>query len=97
MFLDQYALRAGQPLVQGLDEGLSNSARGILVCSGASEDSQWWIAEYESMEGRANRDPSFEFVVVLVDEIELPALGGRRIFVNFKDAREGTRCPGEYF
>lgn len=94
VFLDQYVLQAGQPLVRGLDEGLEKSAKGILVWSAESDDSEWCKSEYETMEGKANTDPNFKYVIVLVDDIKPPPLARRRILVDFKDSREGPRGAG---
>ena len=89
VFLDQVVLRAGDLLIQSLEEGLKQSQAGVLVYSSDSGDSSWVRREYETMERRADEDPDFAFVPVSLDDTELPEFARNRIFLEFSEYPDG--------
>src|SRR3954469_12851239 len=61
-FLDQYVLRAGDPLIKVLQNALSASQAGVLIWSDATRDSEWVEREYHVLETQATEKPDFQFV-----------------------------------
>lgn len=89
VFVDQVALKPGDKLVKALEDGLKTSRAGILIWSAVSADSDWVRREYEVMETRGDRDPSFNFVPVKLDDSELPDFAERRLFLDFSSYPDG--------
>src|SRR4051794_40025433 len=46
VFLDQVALKAGDPLTRSLQDALRTSQAGVLIWSTATADSEWVEREY---------------------------------------------------
>ena len=92
--MDQYVLKAGQPLTTQLDEALAKSASVVMVWSSATEDSEWCKKVYESFKTRQSNDPSFRFVLVKLDTVQLPFFMQAKLWLDFSDAREGPRGAG---
>lgn len=83
VFLDQCALKAGDPLIKALQKALSASQAGILIWSRASQDSEWVQREYEVMEAETIERKNFQFIPVRLDQTKLPPFAARRIFLDF--------------
>jgi tetratricopeptide (TPR) repeat protein len=89
VFLDQVVLRAGDPLVGGLQDGLKSSQAGVLIWSSATKDSAWVEREYETLERLATERKGFRFVAIKLDRSELPVFAANRIFLDFADYPDG--------
>jgi tetratricopeptide (TPR) repeat protein len=89
VFLDQTALRAGDPLVKNLQDGLKTSQAGILIWSSATQDSAWVEREYETLERLASERKDFRFVPIRLDRSKLPVFAENRIFLDFADYPDG--------
>jgi tetratricopeptide (TPR) repeat protein len=89
VFLDQTVLRAGDPLVKGLQDGLKASQTGVLIWSSATQDSEWVEREYEALERLATERKDFRFVPIRLDHSKLPLFAGNRIFLDFADYPDG--------
>ena len=50
VFLDQCVLKAGDPLIEELQQALRTSQAGVLVWSTATQDSDWVAREYQVLE-----------------------------------------------
>ena len=48
----------------------------------------------QSFETRQSNDPSFRFVLVKLDTVQLPLIAQARLWLDFSDAREGPRGAG---
>ncbi|HEX8338910.1 MAG TPA: TRAFs-binding domain-containing protein [Pyrinomonadaceae bacterium] len=94
VFLDQYVLSSAEPLVQSLDEGLAQSASGVLIWSNSYSDSEWCKSEYYAMVTRRRRDREFFFVVTKLDDVQLPPMAEEMLFTDFSAFREGPRGNG---
>jgi tetratricopeptide (TPR) repeat protein len=93
VFLDQYVLRASDVLTRSLEQGLTQSASGVLIWSTATEDSDWCRKEYDAMELRRTQE-TFPYVVVKLDSVKLPLFAAQRIYIDFSEEREGPRGTG---
>ncbi len=93
VFLDQFVLVTGQPLVGQLEANLERSASGVLLWSSAAADSKWVKREYNQMQAVAieSEDSGFPFhlVVAKLDAKELPAFARTSIYVDFSDYPDG--------
>ena len=89
VFLDQYVLKIGDPLMKELQTALATSQAGILIWSNASSDSEWVAREYETLENLCNNKKGFQFVPIKLDSAELPLFVERRIFLDFSSYPEG--------
>jgi len=89
VFIDQCALKAGDPLIRRLQDALSTSQSGVLVWSRATEDSEWVAREYETLERLATEKKDFIFVPVALDGSKLPAFAGSRIYLDFSSYPDG--------
>ena len=49
VFLDEWELVPGDSFIAGLEQGLENSAGGVLVCTPGALESGWVRAEYDRM------------------------------------------------
>lgn len=94
-FLDQFALVPGDSLVRSLEEGLEQSATGVIVWSTENRDSAWVRQEYESMVAlQSRRGSGFRFVVAKLDADELPLFASKSLHQDFSDSPEGPRGTG---
>jgi hypothetical protein len=89
VFLDQCVLKAGDALIKGIQNALSNSQAGVLIWSNATRDSEWVEREYEVLETLANEKKGFQFVPVRLDQSKLPVIVKRRIFLDFSSYPDG--------
>jgi len=89
VFLDQVVLKAGDPLIKNLQQGLQNSQAGVLVWSSATRDSEWVEREYEVMERLATSKKGFQFVPVKLDSSEPPLFAANRVFLDFSSYPDG--------
>jgi tetratricopeptide (TPR) repeat protein len=89
VFLDQCVLKPGDQLVRKIEDGLMVSQFGILIWSKATRDSEWVQEEYQIMVNRNKKDPSFNFVVVKLDDSETPLMADNRIFIDFSSYPDG--------
>lgn len=94
VFLDQFVLATAAPLASSLNEALAQSATAIMVWSDAYDESAWCRKEYGALESREGTDPAFRFVVVKLDATPLPAFAGTRVYVDFREYRDGPGGSG---
>lgn len=89
VFLDQVALKAGDPLIDALQKALEASQAGVLIWSTASGNSEWVSKEYQTLENLAVENRDFQFVPVRLDRSPLPLFAKNRIFLDFADYPDG--------
>ena len=89
VFLDQYVLKAGDLLINQLEDGLENSQAGVLIWSNATADSKWVNQEYNTLQRKATTEPDFIFVPVKLDGTELPSFAKNRIYADFTTYPDG--------
>jgi hypothetical protein len=89
VFLDQVALKAGEPIIDALQKALQASQAGVLIWSSASGDSEWVSKEYQTLEKLAGGNKGFQFVPIRLDCSPLPPFAENRIFLDFADYPDG--------
>ena len=89
VFLDQCVLKAGDPLIEELQQALRTSQAGVLVWSMATQDSDWVAREYQVLERLATEKRGFRFVPVRLDSSALPLFAENRIFLDFSEYPDG--------
>ncbi len=93
VFMDQFALVAGQGLASQLGANLARSASGVIVWSQRSADSQWVWNEVDSMSARRNNlahsDFPFFLLVATLDGVLPPALMDGQIYLDFTEYPDG--------
>ncbi len=89
VFIDQCALKAGDELIDRLEEALETSQSGVLIYSQATADSAWVKKEYQTLERLATDKPGFQFVPVRLDNSKLPLFAASRIFLDFSSYPDG--------
>jgi hypothetical protein len=90
VFMDQYVLGANDRLAEALETHLAASATGVLIWSHQAADSQWCRREYYNFDGREAAQSGFRYVVVNVDGSDLPAFAQQKIWLDFRDLRDGA-------
>lgn len=90
VFVDQYVLAASDHLRNSLEQGLTRSAAGILVWSTHTRDSRWCQDEYHAMES-LKQNQGFNYVVAILDKVELPLWAQKYIYIDFSGQPEGPR------
>jgi tetratricopeptide (TPR) repeat protein len=93
-FLDQYVLTAAAPLAISLGEALDASQSGIMIWSGAFEDSAWCKQEFGKLETMQNAGSGFRYAIAKVDNSELTGLAATKLWVDFSNQPEGPGGSG---
>jgi hypothetical protein len=92
VFLDQLEIAVGDSLVRRLDNALQSSHAGIIVWSTRYEDSEWCLTEYETMQTlRNDKAAKFRFVVAKLNDVELPPMVRKDVYVDFSDYPNGPQ------
>ncbi|MEM8963591.1 MAG: toll/interleukin-1 receptor domain-containing protein, partial [Acidobacteriota bacterium] len=89
VFLDQYVLKAGDALINTLEDALQSSQNGVLLYSRDTADSEWVRREYQALERLATRKDGFQFVPVQLDDFEPPLFAANRVYLSFADYPDG--------
>jgi hypothetical protein len=91
IFLDQYELAAGTELDIELSQHLSKSASAVLVWTDAASESEWVRAEHRKIMALKRQRKDFHYVVVKLDNVELPFTDLGAIYVDFTNYPDGPR------
>ena len=92
VFLDEWELVGGDRVTGRLEEGIRNSASGVLVVSPHSLSRPWVREEYEALLWHAVQRPEQRRLIpVLYVDAELPEFLANRLWVDFRGA--GTTGP----
>ena len=89
VFLDQYSLSAADRLEASLERHLQQSGSGVLIWSSRSEDSEWCQKERIAFSQLESAKPGFQYVVVKLDDADLPLLAKQKLWIDFSGSREG--------
>ncbi|MFV8324902.1 TRAFs-binding domain-containing protein [Flavobacterium sp. ZS1P14] len=89
VFLDQYVIKAGDVLIEKLEDALEKSQAGILIWSNEARDSDWVKKEYYVLEKKATKDTDFHFIPVRINQVNLPLFADNRIFIDFTAYPDG--------
>jgi hypothetical protein len=92
VFLDEWELVGGDRVTGRLEEGIRDSASGVLVVSPHSLSRPWVREEYEALLRHAVQQPEQRRLIpVLYVDAELPEFLANRLWVDFRGA--GTTGP----
>jgi len=89
VFMDQFVLTTSDALQRQLETALSRSATGILIWSHRSEDSEWCRLEYDALRTLETAKSGFRFIVVNVDQAQLPLFARAKLWIDFSTQRDG--------
>lgn len=93
VFLDQFALVAGQGLTSQLGENLERSASGVLIWSTRTQDSAWVKAEIDAMNAKQKNSQASEFpfyyIVASLDGQKPPGLLAGQFYIDFSAYPDG--------
>ena len=91
VFLDEWELVGGDRVTGRLEEGIRESANGVLVVSPHALSRPWVREEYEALLRQAVEQPGRRLIPVLYADAELPPFLANRLWVDFRGA--GTTGP----
>jgi TIR domain/MAP3K TRAFs-binding domain len=94
VFLDQYVLTAAAPLALSLGEALETSQSAILIWSRKYEDSEWLRKEFAALETIEHAKNGFHYVIVRVDDSQMPGFAAAKLWIDFSQQPEGPGGSG---
>jgi len=86
VFLDQWEIGIGEPLVERIDEGLARASSGLIIYGRRTRESKWVATEYAAMARRAI-ERGMRLVPVLLADVELPSILSTRMGADFRDCQ----------
>ena len=89
VFVDQYSLSAADRLEISLERHMQQSAAGVLIWSNRSEDSEWCEMERTALSQLESEKRGFRYVVVKLDDAELPLRARQKLWIDFSSSRDG--------
>jgi predicted Zn-dependent protease len=94
VFMDQFVLTTSGGLNVQLEQNLERSATAVLIWSSRSEESKWCMDEYNALRTLEDSKPGFRYVVLRVDEIELPTFARAKLWIDFSNQPDGPTGTG---
>jgi tetratricopeptide (TPR) repeat protein len=94
VFMDQFVLTTSGGLNAQLEQHLERSATAVLIWSSRSEESKWCEDEYNSLRTLEKSKPGFRYVVVRVDQVELPLMAQMKLWIDFSGQPDGPTGTG---
>jgi TIR domain-containing protein len=94
VFMDLFVLTLSGGLNPQLEENLERSATAVLIWSSRSEESQWCREDYDALRMQEKGKPGFRYIVLRVDETELPLFAQARLWIDFSSQPDGPTGPG---
>ena len=88
-FLDVWEIKAGDALVERLDDAIVRTMTGVFVASKAAQQSLWVNAEYQAMMKRQVEGKQ-SVIAVVIEDVELPPLLDRLTYISFRDLGADT-------
>lgn len=89
VFIDQVALKPGDPLRRRLEEALESSQAGVLIWASGTADSEWVNNEYDTLLNLSTQKPGFQFVPLVLDKTPLSPFAKNRIYLDFSSYPDG--------
>jgi hypothetical protein len=84
IFLDELEVHPGDVLVHALEDGVSQSASGLLVFSATTMSRPWVREEYAALLSRAVSN-KLRFIPILYGDVELPPFAANRVYLDFRN------------
>lgn len=94
VFMDQFVLTTSGGLNMQLEQHLGRSATAVMIWSSRSEESTWCEDEYAALRSLEKTKRNFRFVVVRVDEVELPLMAQTKLWIDFSSQPDGPTGTG---
>ncbi len=94
VFMDQFVLTTSGGLNMQLEQHLEKSAAAVMIWSSRSEESAWCNDEYTALRTLEKSRRDFRYVVVRVDEVELPLMAQAQLWVDFSGQPDGPTGTG---
>jgi predicted Zn-dependent protease len=94
VFMDQFVLSTSGGLNVQLEDNLQSSATAVLIWSSRSEESAWCKDEYDTLRNLEKSKPGFRYVVLRVDEVELPLFAQSKLWIDFSGLPDGPTGTG---
>jgi hypothetical protein len=83
VFMDQFVLTTSGGLNMQLEQHLERSAAAVMIWSSRSEESKWCADEYTALRTLEKAKRDFRYVVLRVDEVELPLMAQAKLWIDF--------------
>lgn len=94
VFMDQFVLTTSGGLNAQLEQHLERSATAVLIWSSRSEESQWCEDEYNALRTLEKGKKGFRYVVLRVDQVELPLMAQAKLWIDFAGQPDGPTGTG---
>src|SRR5208337_25537 len=94
VFMDQFVLTTSGGLNVQLEQNLERSATAVLIWSARSEESKWCADEYEALRTLEKNKPGFRYVVLRVEETDLPLFAQAKLWIDFSSQPDGPTGTG---
>jgi len=94
VFMDQFVLTTSGGLNAQLEQHLQHSATAVLIWSSRSEESDWCKDEYETLRNLEKNKKGFRYVVLRVDEVDLPLFAQAKLWIDFSGQPDGPTGTG---
>ena len=94
VFMDQFVLTTSGVLNMQLEQNLERSATAVPIWSSRSEESKWCQDEYAALRTLEKGKPGFRYVVLRVDEIDLPMFAQAKLWIDFSTQPDGPSGTG---
>jgi tetratricopeptide (TPR) repeat protein len=94
VFMDQFVLTTSDSLTGQLSQNLQRSSTAVLIWSSRSEESQWCQKEYETLQTLEEQKRGFRYVVLRVEEAELPLFARAKLWIDFSSQPDGPTGTG---
>lgn len=86
VFLDEWDIAVGEPLVERIDQGLAGASSGLIIYGQRTRESNWVATEYNVLAQRAI-DRKLRLAAVLVANADLPPILSTWVAADFRDCR----------
>lgn len=94
VFMDQFVLTTSGGLNMQLEQHLERSAAAVMIWSSRSEESKWCEDEYAALRTLEKSQRNFRYVVLRVDEVELPLMAQAKLWIDFSSQPDGPTGAG---
>ena len=92
--MDQFVLSTSGGLDAQLEQNLKLSATAVLIWSSRSEESKWCEDEYNALRTLEESKAGFRYLVLRVDEIDLPLFAKAKLWIDFSGQPDGPTDTG---
>lgn len=89
VFMDQFVLTTSDSLTDQLGDNLKKSATAVLIWSARSEESEWCQREQKALMALENKKSEFRYVVLKIDNAELPLFEDDKLWIDFSQQPDG--------